>query len=458
LAVVLLGFAALVYGLVERGLYQRTDRLLETERQEIGADLHLEAGGEPLLRHWIAEAKEHENLLCVVYDRAGQVIARTEEMAASSVPPAPPALPSGQQTLNNLTLPTLGRQRALTASLHGSSGDYTMLLLAPLEEVDHELDRLLKVLVLAVPVALALSGAAGYLLARKALAPVDRLRRSTEEISAAKLDRRLPVVNSHDELGRLAQTINAMITRLERSFAEIRRFTADASHELRTPLTAIRAEAELALSKPLGPEDCQQLAASVLEECERLTRLTEQLLTLAREDASLSPPVRVSLDLGTLVGDVVETMRPLAEAKAQQLHSRLLGSLRVEGDPARLRQVIINVLDNAIKYEPEGGTVAILSRRQDNAVVIEVEGGGAIPPEHLSRVFDRFYRVDRSRSRAEGGTGLGLSIAQSIVAAHGGSIELTSDPAKGTTCTMRVPVEPRPRTMENRTEPEVFNS
>src|SRR5262249_24092120 len=154
--------------------------------------------------------------------------------------------------------------------------EFTVVHLAPLEGVDRELGRLLKVLALAVPVALLLSGALAYLLARKALAPVERLHRATERITADHLDRRLPLANPGDELGRLTQTINAMIARLERSFAEVRRFTADASHELRTPLAAIRTEAEVALRKPLTLADHQQLLGSILEEIERLTRLTDQ--------------------------------------------------------------------------------------------------------------------------------------------------------------------------------------
>src|SRR5262249_47430991 len=159
----------------------------------------------------------------------------------------------------------------------------------------------------------------------------------TEEITAVRLDRRLPVRNAHDELGRLALTINAMLGRLERSFTEIRRFTADASHELRTPLTAIRTEAEVALRKPLHVAEYQQLLGSILEECDRLTRLVDQMLTLAREDAGANGPALEPVDLGTLVQDVVETMRPLADSRNLQLHIAADGPLLLKGDAARLR-------------------------------------------------------------------------------------------------------------------------
>jgi signal transduction histidine kinase len=237
-----------------------------------------------------------------------------------------------------------------------------------------------------------------------------------------------------------------MIARLEQSFREVRRFTADASHELRTPLAVIRTEAEVALNQPLSAADNQQLLGSILEECERLTRLTDQLLTLAREDAgSAGLAVRAALDLPALVLGAAETMRALAEVRGVTLTAEANGPLSVQGDEVRLRQVLYNLLDNAIKYTSPGGRVEVAVARQQGFAVVRIRDNGiGIPAEHLSRVFDRFYRVDKARSRAEGGTGLGLSIARSIVTAHDGQIELTSKPGEGTTCTVRLPAEPKP--------------
>jgi signal transduction histidine kinase len=253
------------------------------------------------------------------------------------------------------------------------------------------------------------------------------------------------VANPVDELGRLTRTINAMIGRLENSFAEIRRFTADASHELRTPLAAIRTEAEVALGKPLTVEQHQELLGSILEECERLARLTDQLLALAREDAGGTRPEPAPVDLAALVAGVVETMRPLAEARGVALRHDPDGPLRVRGEETRLRQVFFNLLDNAIKYTPEGGAVAVgLGQVGGEAVVTVRDTGVGIPAEHLPRVFERFYRVDKARSRAEGGAGLGLSIAQKIVTDHGGRIELASSPGRGTTCTVALQMSQTP--------------
>jgi heavy metal sensor kinase len=442
LAGLLLGFAVLVYALTAHALYEQVDQGLLSGYRQLARDERLVTATEARLSYWISELKEHNNIFCVVYGPEGRVRVRTEELSTASIPAAPQA-PAGEPRLRDVTVPVLGRQRALEARMQRGEQDLTVLLLASLEGVDHELGMLLPALLTAVPGALAFSGCLAYLLARQALRPVEQLRRSTCEITADRLDRRLPVTNPGDELGRLAQTINEMIERLERSFAEIRRFTADASHELRTPLTAIRTEAEVALAQAVLPAE-QHLLGSILEECERLTRLTDQLLTLSREDARLAPPVREPVDLAALVGGVVEIMRPLAEAGGIQLGVECGGRVTVHGDEGRLRQVFFNLLDNATKYTPSGGQVDVrVEQRGQEAIATVRDTGAGIPAEHLPHVFDRFYRVDRARSREQGGTGLGLSISRSIVTAHGGRIELESAPGKGTTCTVRLPVEHR---------------
>jgi heavy metal sensor kinase len=442
LAIMLLAFAALVYGLLRHALYEQIDRKLRGALGQLEQDERTAAAPDERLRYWIYEWHEHENVLAVAYDPKGRVRERTEQLATGSIPPAP-ADGGNEPRLQDQAIPILGRQRTLEASLRLGDQPSAIVLMASLEDVDRELGELRTVLLTAVPVVLLLSGWLGYVLARKALAPMERLRRSTKEINAERLDRRLPISNPHDELGRLTETFNDMIGRLERSFAEIRRFTADASHELRTPLTAIRTETEVALAKPLSLAEYQQLLGSILEECSRLTRLTDQLLALAREDAHAARQAQEPVELAALIKDVTETMRPLADVKELHLRVRVNGEAWVNGDAARLREVFFNLLDNAIKYTPKGGEVAIqVDHRGTEAIVVMRDTGIGIPAEHLPHVFDRFYRVDKARSRAEGGTGLGLSIAQSTIVAHGGRIELTSTPGQGTTCTVRLPAEP----------------
>jgi heavy metal sensor kinase len=441
LAVVLLAFAALVYGLLRHALYEQIDRKLMGAMRQLEQDERTAAQPGERLRYWIYEWREHENLAAIAYEANGNVWERTQELASDSVP-AVPTIASGEHRLEDKAIPILGRQRVLESGLRLGDRSSTVVVMASLEEVDQKLGEVRTVLLTAVPIVLLLSGGLGYLLACKALAPMERLRRSTKEITAERLDLRLPVINPQDELGRLTDTFNAMIGRLERSFAEIRRFTADASHELRTPLTVIRTEVEVALARPLDLAEHQQLLGSILEECSRLTRLTDQLLALAREDARAARQAEGPVELAALVGEVVETMRPLAEAKEIHLRADVNGAEWVRGDAARLREVFFNLLDNGIKYTAKGGEVEVrVGQNGSDAIVAVRDTGIGIPAEHLPHVFDRFYRVDKARSRAEGGTGLGLSIAQCTIAAHGGRIELTSAPGQGTTCTVRLPVE-----------------
>jgi heavy metal sensor kinase len=451
LAVVLAGFATLVYGLLAHALYQQTDQRLLGGLRQLEQDRRLATDRPGRLRYWADELREHDNLSCVAYSPSGEILVRTNELAQVSVPAAP-AVDAGVRRLSDRDVPIVGRQRVLEAGVRLGDQDGTVVLLAPLEEVDRELVRLRTALLMAVPAALAVASGVAYLLARKALAPVEQLRRSTRAITADHLDRRLPVHNPGDEFGGLAQAINDMIGRLERSFVEVRRFTADASHELRTPLTAIRTEAEVALRNPAVPPEQQQLLGSILEECGRLTRLTEQLLALAREDAGVAPAAREPLDLSDVAAEAAETLRPLAEAKSIQLDLPRRDQVGVRGDATRLRQVFLNLIDNAIKYTLEGGTVEVFCEIQGReAVVLVRDSGVGIPPEHLPHVFDRFYRVDKARDRGQGGTGLGLSIARSVVTAHGGRVDVSSAPGRGTTARVSLPLvdfTPDPRQSE----------
>jgi heavy metal sensor kinase len=468
LGVVLLGIGGLVHVLMLRtqqridealqmritATVQRLDQALAGELGHLHQDDPQSGIAMQRLRYWMGEFKEHHNYYCVVYEPGGQVLARTEEMPAASVP-AVPALPPPEGAYADQTVAALGRQRLLASRLKVEGRDCIVLLLGSLEDVDrersaveHERGEIASefrqaraVLLTSLPLALLLAGGLGYWLARKALLPMKQLHRLTEDITADHLDRRLPVLHSHDELGRLAQTINAMIARLERSFAEIRRFTADASHELRTPLTALRAETESALSQPRSDLEYQQFLASILEESERLTRLTEQLLMLAREEGGGARPHLATVALNAIVAQVTEMMRPLAEAQGLRLELTATTAVMVAGDEARLRQVFFNLLDNAIKYTSAGGRVVVdVSQRDLQAIVRVCDSGIGIAAEHLPFVFDRFYRVDKARTRAEGGTGLGLSIVKSIVVAHGGAVAVMSTLGQGTTLSVTLPL------------------
>jgi heavy metal sensor kinase len=291
--------------------------------------------------------------------------------------------------------------------------------------------------------ALASALGGGYVLACRALAPVDRMAADADQITANRLDRRLDIPNPNDELGRLGATLNGMIGRLERSFEEIRRFTADAAHELRTPLTVMRNVAEVALRSPRPPEQYCRVLGDMLEEVERLTRLAEQLLFLCREDAGLVPLSATMMRLDDLLREAVEHMGVVAEAKGLTLECPHLAVCPLRGDADRLRRLLFNLLDNAIKFTPPGGMVTVTLERSDSEARVIVEDAGVgIPPEHLPHVFERFYRVDPARNGEVEGTGLGLAIARSVAEAHGGSIEMESTVGVGTRAILTLPAGP----------------
>jgi heavy metal sensor kinase len=441
LAVALAGFGAAVFFVVRHEMLERIDRGLSEELADVLSEVG-RAKSEERLSEWLERRfAGHQGFDFQITRPGGERFFSNRRLAGATLP-----LPEGPLTeapsYRNVHTGE-GRWRVVSVRARGPGDELTVQVARRLGDFDHELRELLLALLLAGPLALAAAVGGGYFLAGRALAPVDLLRRRTREITADRLDQRLPVPNPGDELGLLAQTINDMIARLERSFAEVRRFTADASHELRTPLTAIRTEAEVALGRGVAGPEQRQLLGSILEECERLSRLTDQLLALAREDAGVSPPASETVDLAALLNGVTETMRALADARGVRLVANADGPLVVPGDETRLRLVLYNLLDNALKHTPPGGLVeARAERREAGAVVTVQDTGEGIPPEHLPRVFDRFYRVDKARSRAQGGTGLGLSIVKSAVEAHGGTVELNSAPGQGTT--VRVVLPPGP--------------
>jgi heavy metal sensor kinase len=291
-----------------------------------------------------------------------------------------------------------------------------------------------------LPVAVAVAVAGGFVLVRRALEPVAGMALKAEEITQHNLSERLPLVESGDELERLSVSLNRMISRLEEALRGSKQFVADASHELRTPLTVMRGELEsLAQDGRLAP-DTREALGSVLEEVERLAEIVESLFALSRLDAG-EADVWQRFDLAELAATTAEQMSLLATDKNIRVECESTPGVTVLGDRARLKQVIVNLLDNAIKYTPNGGRVTLRVAREGAHAVLDVtDNGVGIPAEALPQVFQRFYRVDGSRSRELGGAGLGLSIVKSICAAHGADVEVRSTPGVGSTFRVRQPL------------------
>ena len=283
-------------------------------------------------------------------------------------------------------------------------------------------------LLVGLPFALGLAGFGGYYLARRALSPVERMARRAHEINAERLGARIDVENPDDELGILAKTFNETLSRLERSFEQLKRFTSDASHELRTPLTAIRSVGEVGLEQDGDRDHYREVIGSMLEETARLSRLVESLLTISRADSGQIQLQQATTGLLPMVEEASSLLSVLAEEKEQTISFEGDDSIRVKADAVILRQVVINLLDNAIKYSPHKGHISVrVSRRAAHTASVEVEDcGPGIPPEHREKVFDRFYRIDEARSSDAGGVGLGLALAKWGAEAHGGLLELDS--------------------------------
>jgi heavy metal sensor kinase len=289
---------------------------------------------------------------------------------------------------------------------------------------------------------LGLAACGGLFLAHQALQPVAQSIRTARQLNPADLSARLPRTGAGDELDELAGTINNLLDRLADYHAQVTRFTADASHELRSPLGAMRAAVEIALQQPRSLTEYCDTLSSLGEQCERLTTLVNGLLLLARADAGQVELGRKPIDLAAMVAEVAEMYQPLAEEREVTLTWDCPASLGIAGDPSRMRQLIINLIDNAIKFTNPGGRVAIRAEHATTttdsvARLVIADTGVGIACEHLPHVFDRFYQADAARSA--GGTGLGLSICRWIAEVHGGSIRAASTPGQGSTFTVLLP-------------------
>ncbi|HSI12221.1 MAG TPA: ATP-binding protein [Chthoniobacter sp.] len=331
-----------------------------------------------------------------------------------------------------------------TQRVDAQAGKFVIEVGGTLTANERLLQRLLLALLLGLPVVLGVVVLGGYVLTKRALEPVQTMTRAAQEITASHLSRRLPSLQSEDEIAHLASMLNQMIARLDESFQNTARFTADASHELRTPLTIIRGELEaILLRRKLEPE-LRDAVASLLEEAERLVRIVEGLFALSRLDAGEAQTERVRFDLAKLVETTAEQMCLLAEVKHIDLVYETSTCVEVEGDRSRLKQVVVNLLDNAIKYTPEKGRVSLAVRSQNGSALLEVsDTGPGVSEKALPHLFERFYRADEVRSREIGGAGLGLSIVQSICAAHGGSVSAANTPPSGCRFTVEIPLAPK---------------
>jgi heavy metal sensor kinase len=311
-----------------------------------------------------------------------------------------------------------------------------------LENVINTRRRFLLIMGAVLPLGLLLATVGGWVLARRALKPVDEMTQAAHRISGDSLAGRLQETGTGDELDRLAKTLNDMLGRLDNSFRQTRQFSADAAHELQTPLTILKGEIEVALRSSRSPDEYRGVLQSNLEEIDRISSLVAGLLLLARADRGVLRLDLQPVKLEELLEEVGEQMRRLAENQAVSLHYGLMEPASIQGDREHFKRLLVNLIDNAIQYTPAGGKVTLsLSCDGKWARVGISDTGIGLSADEQAQIFNRFYRAAEARSQRGGGAGLGLSIAQSIAVAHGGRIEVESTPGQGSTFTVSLPAD-----------------
>ena len=340
-----------------------------------------------------------------------------------------------------------GGFRCFTRNFSAASALYQLVILASLHRESELLERLRIAMAWLVPFTIVLASSGGYFLARRNLAPIADMTARADRISESTIHDRLRVQNAGDELGRLASTFNRLLDRLDLAFERQRRFIADASHELRTPLAILQGESEVALSQAVRPPEQYRESLSVLQhEAKRLGRIVDDMFTLSRADAGQYPVNLRELYLDEVAAECVQSMRTLASAKSITLSAESDGELAIVADESLLARLIVNLVDNAIKYTSPGGIVTVRTEHSPAGPRLYVsDNGPGIPREFHSRIFERFFRADQSRTRSSnsgGGAGLGLSIAKWIAAAHNGTLVLAQSDAKGTVFTLFLPATP----------------
>jgi two-component system, OmpR family, sensor kinase len=458
LACALMVLAVATYFVLRRNSVRMTDssmvEMADSFLTTVRAETQGTAGPDGLkeaLQEAIAEHKFRDTVF-VVLDAEGRIIACSDSQIVS-------AGPSG--TIPDILKETVGqnirearpfRKIRLQDQVYSSfvrnfvigTAESKLLVLQSLCHQEEFLKSVLSAFALAIPLSIVLASGGGYFLARRSLSPVVVMGTQAGRIGADNLHDRLQVSNAHDELGHLAQSFNSLLDRLDQSFEQQRRFMADASHELRTPVAILCGEADVALSQPSrSPEDYRASLDILRGEAKRLKHIVEDLFTLARADAGQYPLTLSDFYLDELVTECSRSFRTLAAAKQITICCDTSQEMPIHADEALLRRMIVNLLDNAIKYTPPGGSVSVNWRVQDSRYRITVsDTGEGIPGELQARVFERFFRADKVRSRSDndgGGAGLGLSISRWIVQAHGGGLELTRSDKRGSTFTVLLP-------------------
>jgi heavy metal sensor kinase len=434
-AFVLFAFAWFVYEVIEHRVGAEIDRQLrgDFDLVEAQVDLDAEEGA-----RWNVHSPHGDetsppiSTWFEVWSENGELLLRHWPLprASSRDPLPPPRAPTLRFTTVEFERDQLLRVMEGPGQVEGRR--VLIRVFRDQMEMRRTLGEIVKVSTLGFPLAVALAAIGGYLIATRSLRPLDAMARQARRISSESLSKRLPNPNPNDELGRLATVFNETLGRLEASFAELQRFTADASHELRSPLTALRAVGEVALRDGTDPAALRETIGSMLEEAQRLTDLVDALLTLARMDATKAAAAREEVNIARLLDEVRDQFEVLANEKHQTIRVTCPGDVTVRADRTLLYLALVNLVHNAIQHAPADSQISIMAMRSTHTIDISVKDNGpGIPREYHEKIFDRFFRVDKARSRTYGGTGLGLAIAKQAVERNSGRIILEDNSPAG---------------------------
>jgi two-component system, OmpR family, sensor kinase len=458
LTAVLLLFGISIYAYLWHSLQMTIDESLGYQLKRIERNLEVSSSSE--VNDHSVNGDDEEHLLQL----SPQLIQIIDDQGRVTDEPVSPRRGQLEVDLERMNLLEVGKNYFESVKLSDGSymriatrrvkdhieGTYFIRLGQSLETLDAARRRLLIILGIAIPIALLLGSYGGLLLANQALRPVDRITRAAEQISTGDLTERVPMSAKMDEIGRLIITFNQMISRLQAAFERQKQFTSDASHEMRTPLAVMRGDIEIALRRDRSADEYKRVLTSNLEEIVRLSRLVEDLLMLARADHGQLELRNEPVDLNKLCQQMVEYITPLAQQKGQDIfYYQLNGKapegpkeIKISGDLQRIKQLLLNLLDNAIKYTDFGGKVSLELMTEGKCAVITIsDTGRGIPPEDLPHICERFFRKSKSTSdRSATGFGLGLSIVKWIVDSHSGKITAQSEVGRGTTFTVKFPL------------------
>jgi heavy metal sensor kinase len=435
LVALLLLFGMISYFMLSQSLYQGFDESLKTRVLALENSLEVEDG------HIDLGITPQPSELVLLYGNDGSLLQGFGWVVEVPHIDALVSQARGSHT-SFLTARTANGDeiRLYVAPLSGESGIGVIVVGRSTDEVTEVLESFNNILIVAALATLALAGGGGFFMANRVLKPVERIRQTAQEIGESDLSRRI-AINSEDELGRLASTLDHMIARLEAAFNRQRQFTADASHELRTPLAIVQAESTLALRKERTQEDYRKSLKLISQEAGHMSAVVGKLLYLTRIDAGKDQVNFERINLRELLAELSSDIEILAREKGLEFKLAPLKDLTVEGDKVKLEQLFLNLLENAIRYTPRGGSIsASVVREGKTAVIAITDTGIGIPEEHIPHIFERFYRVDKARSRAEGGAGLGLAICQHIAEVHNGKIGVESQVGKGSTFSVSLPL------------------